>query len=126
MPKIIHQLPNAPAAVGPYSVATEARGFVFVSGQVGIDPAAGRVVTGGTAAEAHQIMANLEKILDDLDLTFDDVVKTTIFLADIKDFATVNEVYGGSFGGHDPARSTVEVAGLPLGVNIEIEIVAAR
>jgi 2-iminobutanoate/2-iminopropanoate deaminase len=126
MPKTIHQLPNAPVAVGPYSVATEANGFVFVSGQIGLDPAVGRAVAGGVASEARQIMANLGQILSDLDLGFDDVVKTTMFLADIQDFATVNEVYGASFGGYDPARSTVEVSGLPLGVNIEIEITAAR
>lgn len=126
MPKTIHELPNAPAAVGPYSVATEANGFVFVSGQVGIDPEAGRVVTGGTATETRQIMKNLSGILEELGMTFSDVVKTTIFLADMADFATVNEIYGEYFDGHNPARSTVEVAGLPLGVNIEIETLAAR
>ncbi len=126
MPKLIHELPNAPAAVGPYSVATEANGFVFVSGQVGLDPERGRVVSGGTAAETRQIMENLATILADLDLSFSDVVKATIFLVDIQDFAVVNEIYGAYFGGHDPARSTVAVGQLPLGVNIEIEIIAAR
>ena len=126
MPKTIHQLPNAPAAVGPYSVATEANGFVYVSGQVGIDPKVGRVVPGGIAVEARQIMANIGGILADLDLSFDDVVKTTIFLVDFQDFATVNEIYGEYFDGSDPARSTLQVAALPLGVNIEIEVVAAR
>jgi 2-iminobutanoate/2-iminopropanoate deaminase len=126
MPKLIHELPNAPAAVGPYSVATEANGFVFVSGQVALDPARGRVVSGGTAAETRQIMENLKTILSDLDLDFAHVVKATIFLKDIQDFAIVNEVYGAYFAGHDPARSTVEVANLPLGVNVEVEVIAAR
>lgn len=126
MPKIIHELPHAPAAVGPYSVATEANGFVFVSGQIGLDPDLGRIVDGGTPVETRRILDNLSLILGDLDLTFEDVIKTTVFLADIKDFAVVNEIYGEFFGGFDPARSTVEVAGLPLGVNVEIEVIAAR
>lgn len=126
MPKLIHELPNAPAAVGPYSVATEANGFVFVSGQIGLDPERGRVVQGGTAVEIRRIMENLETILTDLGLDFAHVVKATIFLKDIKDFALVNEIYGEYFAGHDPARSTVEVSNLPLGVNVEIEILAAR
>jgi 2-iminobutanoate/2-iminopropanoate deaminase len=126
MPKLIHSLPNAPAAVGPYSVATEANGFVFVSGQIGLDPARGAVVDGGTAAETRRIMDNLGIILGDLDLGYDNVVKSTVFLRDIKDFALFNEIYGEYFSGHDPARSTVEVAGLPLGVNVEIEILAVR
>ena len=126
MPKLIHELPNAPAAIGPYSVATEAHGFVFVSGQIALDPERGRVVTGGTAVEMRQIMSNLSTILEDLDLSFSAVVKSTIFLKDIQDFAIVNEIYGEYFSGHDPARSTVEVANLPLGVNVEIEIIAAR
>ena len=126
MPKNIHELPNAPTAVGPYSVATEANGFVFISGQVGMDPVQGRIVPGGIAAETRQIMENLTVILRDLGLTLADVAKTTIFLADIDDFAAVNEIYGEYFSGHDPARSTAQVAGLPLGVNIEIEAIAAR
>lgn len=126
MPKLIHDLPNAPAAVGPYSIATEANGFVFVSGQVGLDPERGRVVTGGTPSETRRIMENLKTILEDLGLGLDHVVKTTVFLADIKDFAVFNEIYGEYFSGHDPARSTVQVAGLPLGVNVEVEVIAAR
>jgi 2-iminobutanoate/2-iminopropanoate deaminase len=126
MPKQIHEPPSAPAAVGPYSVATEAGGFVFVSGQVGIDPATGEVVAGGVAPEAEQIMRNISAILGDLGLELADVVKTTIFLADIDDFATVNQVYGEFVAAAKPARSTVQVAGLPLGVNVEIEVMAAR
>jgi 2-iminobutanoate/2-iminopropanoate deaminase len=126
MPKLIHELPNAPAAVGPYSVATEANGFVFVSGQIGLDPARGRVVDGGTAVETRRIMDNLKVILEDLGLDLSHVVKATVFLKDIKDFAIFNEIYGEYFGGHDPARSTIEVSGLPLGVNVEVEILAVR
>ncbi len=126
MPKLIHDLPNAPAAVGPYSIATEANGFVFVSGQIGLAPSRGRVVDGGTPAETRRIMENLKVILTDLDLSFADVVKTTVFLTDMKDFAVFNEIYGEYFAGHDPARSTVAVSALPLGVNVEVEVLAAR
>ena len=126
MPKQIHDLPSAPAPVGPYSVATEANGFVFVSGQVGIDPALGTVVAGGVAAETRQIMENLGSILGDLGLGYADIAKTTIFLTDMTDFGTVNAVYGEFVDEAKPARSTVAVAGLPLGVNVEIEVLAAR
>ena len=126
MPKQIHHSPSAPPAAGPYSVATEAAGLVFVSGQVGIDPATKRVVEGGVAAECHQVMTNITAILGDLGLGLDDIAKTTIFLADIADFGTVNEVYGGYVGDSKPARSTFQVGALPLGVQVEIEVVAAR
>lgn len=126
MPKQIHDLPSAPAPVGPYSVATEANGFVFLSGQVGIDPAAGSVVDGGVAAETRQIMENIGAILGDLGLGYADIVKTTIFLTDMADFGTVNAVYGEFVDEAKPARSTVAVAGLPLGVGVEIEVLAAR
>lgn len=126
MPKKILDVPNAPAPVGPYSVATEANGFVFVSGQVGMDTAAGKLVAGGVEAETHQIMKNLAAILGDLGLGYDDIVKTTIFLADMADFPVVNAAYGQYVDAAKPARSTVEVAGLPLGVQIEIEVIAAR
>ena len=112
--------------MGPYSVATEANGFVFVSGQVGIDPAHGTVVAGGVAAETRQIMENLGSILGDLGLGYADIAKTTIFLTDMTDFGTVNAVYGEFVDEAKPARSTVAVAGLPLGVNVEIEVLAAR
>ncbi len=126
MPKQIHDLPSAPAPVGPYSVATEANGFVFVSGQVGIDPATGSVVGGGVAAETRQIMENLGAILGDLELGYADIVKTTIFLTDMTDFGTVNAVYGEFVEEAKPARSTVAVAALPLGVAVEIEVLVAR
>ena len=126
MPKKILDVPSAPAPVGPYSVATEANGFVFISGQVGIDIATGSLVTGGVEAETHQTMRNVGNILADLGLGFSDIVKTTIFLADMADFPVVNEAYGQYVADAKPARSTVQVAGLPLGVQLEIEVIAAR
>jgi 2-iminobutanoate/2-iminopropanoate deaminase len=126
MPKLIHEPPSAPKAAGPYSVATEANGFVFVSGQVGIDPAVGSIVDGGVVAQCHQIMKNLGAILGDLDLQYSDIVKTTIFLGDINDFGAVNEAYNEYVAEAKPARSTFQVAALPLGAAIEIEVIAAR
>ncbi|HSF86121.1 MAG TPA: Rid family detoxifying hydrolase [Acidimicrobiia bacterium] len=126
MPKLIHEPPSAPKAAGPYSVATEANGFVFVSGQVGIDPAVGSIVDGGVVPQCHQIMKNLGAILGDLDLQYSDIVKTTIFLGDINDFGAVNEAYNEYVAEAKPARSTFQVAALPLGAAIEIEVIAAR
>ena len=126
MPKQIHDVPSAPGAVGPYATATEANGFVFFSGQVGIDPEQGKLVAGGVAAEARQIMANVTAMLGDVGLDSGDVIKTTIFLTDIADFTTLNEIYGATFADSKPARSTVQVAALPLGALVEIEVIAAR
>lgn len=126
MPKSIPAVTGAPAPVGPYSVVAEANGFVFVSGQVGIDPATNTGVEGGVVEQAEQVMANLGVILRDLGLDYDDVVKTSIFLADIADFGAVNEVYGRFFGERPPARSTFQAAGLPKGFLVEIEVIAAR
>ena len=126
MPKIMHDSDHAPAPVGPYSVATEANGFVFVSGQVGIDPKNGALVDGGVAAQTRQIMENVGGILGDVGLAYADIVKTTIFVTDMGDFATVNAVYGEFIADSKPARSTVGVAALPLGVPVEIEVIAAR
>jgi 2-iminobutanoate/2-iminopropanoate deaminase len=126
MPKTIHQPPSAPPAAGPYSVATEANGFVFISGQVGYDTASGGIAQGGVVAECHQVMKNLGSILADLDLGYGDIVKTTIFLNDIDDFSAVNEAYGSYVAAAKPARSTFQVAALPLGALIEIEVIAAR
>ncbi|MCP4306025.1 MAG: hypothetical protein GY788_14340 [bacterium] len=126
MPKKIHDVPSAPAPVGPYSVVTEANGFVFVSGQLGMDTAAGKLVEGGVEAETHQIMRNLKAILGDVGLGYSDIVKTTIFVANMADFPVVNAAYGEYVADAKPARSTVEVAALPLGVQIEIEVIAAR
>lgn len=126
MPKTAPAVPSAPKALGPYSVAIAADGrLVFISGQVAIDPSTGKRVEGGAAAQAERIMENLALILADLDLGFESVVKTTIFLTDMADFAAVNEVYGRRFPTAPPARSTVQVGALPGGFSVEIEAVAA-
>ncbi|MDR9450144.1 MAG: RidA family protein [Acidimicrobiia bacterium] len=126
MPKRVLDTPSAPDALGPYSVAVEAGDFVFVSGQVAIDPASGERAPDDVAAQAKQIMLNLKAILGDVGLSLADLVKTTIFLADINDFPAVNEIYGGYFDEKPPARSTVQVAALPGGFLVEIEAIAAR
>ncbi|MDH3259861.1 MAG: RidA family protein [Acidimicrobiia bacterium] len=126
MPKRVLETPSAPGALGPYSVAVQAGDFVFVSGQVAIDPATGERAPDHVGAQAKQIMENLKAILGDAGLTLHDVAKTTIFLVDMNDFDTVNGVYGGYFDGEPPARSTVQVAALPGGFLVEIEVIAAR
>ena len=126
MPKKILDAPSSPAPVGPYSVVTEAHGPVFVSGQGAIDPGTGRLVEGGIEAETEQVMKNIGAILRDVGLEYSDVVKTTIFLVDMDDFPKVNAVYGKYVADAKPARSTVAVAALPLGIQVEIEVIAAR
>lgn len=126
MPKRIHNTPSGPAPLGPYSVATETNGLVFVSGMIAIDPATGSAVEGGVTEQTHQIMKNIGAILSDLGLGYTDIVKTTIFVIDINDFAAVNEVYGSYVERSKPARSTVEVSALPGGFAVEIETIAAR
>jgi 2-iminobutanoate/2-iminopropanoate deaminase len=117
----------APAPIGPYNQAVSSDGFVFCSGQIAIDPAAGKLIEGDVAAQTRQVMLNLEAVLAAAGVTFADVVKTTIFLVDMADFATVNPIYGERFA-HTvaPARSTVAVAMLPLGARVEIEAIARR
>ncbi len=117
--------PRAPAPVGPYSQAIKVDGFVFCSGQVGLDPATGSIVSGGVAEQTRQVLDNLSAVLAAAGLTLADVVKTTIFVVDIKDFATVNAVYGERMSTPPPARSTVAVAALPLGALVEIEAIAS-
>ena len=112
MPKSVPPISSGPKPVGPYSVATEANGFVFVSGQVAFDPATQTRVEGDVAAEAERVMTNIGLILGDVGLGYDDIVKTTIFLLDMGDFAGVNQVYGGFFAAAPPARSTFQVAAL--------------
>jgi 2-iminobutanoate/2-iminopropanoate deaminase len=126
MPKSVPAISSGPAPVGPYSIATEANGFVFLSGQVAFDPATGERVDADISAEAEQVMKNIGAILGDLGLGFADVVKSSIFLADIGDFAAVNEAYGRYFTADPPARSTYQVAALPVGFRVEIEVIAAR
>ncbi len=115
---------EAPAALGAYSQAVKANGFVFVSGQLGIDPATGRMPE-GVEAQAKQSLANVEALLTAAGATFADVVKTTVYLADIADFAAVNEIYASKFEAPFPARSAFQVAALPAGGLVEIEVVAA-
>ena len=126
MPKTVPETPSAPESLAPYSPAAEAGGFVFLSGQVGLDPATGERAPDDVAAQAHQVMANIGAVLGDLGLGYDDIVKTTIFLADIEDYPTVNEVYGSYFDGDFPARSAFQAGALPASFLVEIEVVAAR
>ena len=115
--------PNAPAAIGPYSQAIRAGQFVFASGQLGLDPATGDLRE-GIEAQTRQALANLQAVLSEAGATVANVVKTTIFLADLSHFATVNQLYGEVFGHEPPARSTVQVAALPKGGLVEIEVIA--
>ena len=117
----------APDAIGPYSQAIAAGPYVFTSGQIGLDPLTGRLAGESVEDQTRQVMANLAAVLAAAGLTFTDVVKTTIFLADMNDFAAVNAIYGESFeGGRPPARSTVAAAGLPRDARVEIEAIALR
>jgi 2-iminobutanoate/2-iminopropanoate deaminase len=124
MSKQVVKTINAPAPIGPYNQAIKANGFVFLSGQVAFDPATGALVQDNIAAETHQVMKNIEAVLKEAKLSFEHIVKTTIFLSDMALFAEVNEVYGTYFNGDYPARETVAVKGLPRGVNVEISMTA--
>jgi 2-iminobutanoate/2-iminopropanoate deaminase len=126
MPKQIHEVPSVPRPIGPYSVATEANGFVFFSGQVSIDPHTNEPLHGDVEEQTHRVMRNVGLALDDVGLGYDDIIKTTVFLDDIADFPLVNGVYDQYLGESRPARSTVEAAALPGGFKVEIEVVAAR
>jgi len=116
---------QAPAAIGPYSQAIASGGFVFISGQLPINPADGKMVEGKIAARTHQILNNAKKIAEEAGADMTNVVKTTIFLTDLADFQEVNAAYSEHFPDAPPARSTVQVAALPLGSNIEIELILA-
>ena len=117
---------NAPAAIGPYSQAIEANGTVYVSGQLGIDPSTGNFTEGGAVAQARQSLTNISNILKEAGLSMKDVVKVTVLLADINDFAAVNEIYKDFFEAPFPARSAFAVAALPKGGKIEIEAIAVK
>ena len=125
MPKQIINTEKAPAPIGTYNQSVKDGGFLFISGQIPINPATGDIVSGSIEDEANQAMKNLEAILSEAKLTFEHVVKTTIFLSDMNLFARVNEVYGSYFKGDYPARETVAVKGLPKGVNVEISMIAS-
>jgi 2-iminobutanoate/2-iminopropanoate deaminase len=118
---------DAPAAIGPYTQAIRTGDFVFTSGQVSLDPATGQLVSGGIAEQTERVIANLRGVLTAAGLSFANVVKTTVYLKDMRDFATMNEVYGRAFAGEGmvaPARSTVQVAALPKDALVEIECIA--
>jgi 2-iminobutanoate/2-iminopropanoate deaminase len=116
--------PGAPAAIGPYSQAIVAGPFLFCSGQIPLDPVTGTVVDGGIAAQTRRVLENVGAVLAAAGVSFDAVVKTTVFLADMAEFAAMNEVYGEYFSAPAPARSTVQAARLPRDVRVEIEVVA--
>lgn len=118
--------PAAPRALGPYSQAVVAGDVVFCAGQVGLDPATGKLVPGGIAAETARVLENLGAVLAAAGLSLGDVVKTTVFLADLAEFAAMNEVYGRHFVPPYPARATVQVGALPAGARVEIEAIAVR
>jgi len=118
--------PDAPAAIGPYSQAVEAGGLVFCSGQIGLDPASGQLVGGGTVAEAERVLQNLAAVLAAAGLGFEHVVRTTVYLVDLADFAAVNDVYARFVRAPFPARATLGVAALPRGALVEIDAIAQR
>ena len=125
MNKIVNTT-NAPAPIGPYSQAVIANGFLFLSGQVAINPESGSIILASIAEETHQVMRNIKAVLMEASCTFAHVVKTTIFLSDMDLFAEVNEAYASYFESNFPARETVAVKGLPKGVNVEISMTAYR
>jgi 2-iminobutanoate/2-iminopropanoate deaminase len=122
----LHHTDGAPRAIGPYSQAVSVDGWLYTSGQVGLDPATAELVPGGFEAQARQVFQNLRQVLASAGCTFADVVKATVYLADMADFPTLNGIYAEAMGDHRPARSTVQVAGLPKGARVEIDLVARR
>jgi 2-iminobutanoate/2-iminopropanoate deaminase len=126
MDKKIITTQSAPAPIGPYSQAVQAGSLLFISGQIAIDPATGDLDSSDIAAETHRVMKNLQAILNEAQMDFNSVVKTTIFLSDMSLFTAVNEIYSSYLTGDFPARETVAVKGLPKNVNVEISMIAAR
>ena len=126
MDKIIINTPDAPAPIGPYNQSVLAGNLLFISGQICINPKTGELINGDIKEETTQVMKNLQAILHEAGMQFNRVVKTTIFLTDMKQFAEVNEVYGSFFNGDFPARETVEVSALPKFVNVEISMIAMK
>lgn len=126
MEKRIVNTSSAPAPIGPYNQAVQTGNFLFVSGQIAIDPSTGDMKTQDIVTETDQVMNNIRAILHEAQMDFNSVVKTTIFLSDMSLFAQVNEVYGKYFTSDFPARETVAVKGLPKGVNVEISVIASR
>ena len=124
--KTVISASGAPAAIGPYSHAIVAGDFLFTSGQIALDPATGKLAGDTIEVQTEQVLKNLEAVLAANDMTFDNVVKTTVFLVDLADFSVVNGIYASRFPQNPPARSCVQVAGLPAGSKIEIELVAVK
>ena len=116
---------KAPKAIGPYSQATRASGFIFTAGQIALDPTTGQIVEGDVARQTERVMENLKAIVEAAGSSFDRVVKTTVYLKDMGDFAAMNEVYARYFTANPPARSTVEAARLPRDVRVEIDLIVA-
>jgi len=124
MLKRLIQTNAAPAAIGPYSQAVQAGDFIFCSGQIPLNPESGQIVDGGIVEQTHQVMTNIRAVLHAAGRDFSHIVKTTIYLTDLADFATVNEIYGSYFAEIPPARACVQVAALPKGAAIEIDLIA--
>jgi len=122
--KTVVSTPKAPAAIGPYSQAIKANGFIFTSGQIPLDPATGQLADGDIAAQTERVLKNLQAVLEEAGSSLKGVVRTTVFLKNMADFAAMNEVYARFFAADAPARSTVEVARLPKDVLVEIDVVA--
>lgn len=125
MKKIINTN-NAPAPIGPYSQAIAAGNFIFLSGQIPLDPSTGEIVSENIKAETKQVMENIRAVLSEAGVDFNNIVKTSIFLTDMQSFAQVNEVYGTYFTDQFPARETIQVAALPKNVNVEISVIAIK
>lgn len=119
-----HHTDNAPRAIGPYSQSIEVDGWLYTSGQIALNPATGEIVEGGFEAQARQVLKNLREVLASAGCGFRDVVKATVYVQDLADFPRLNELYGEALGEHRPARSTVQVAALPKGGLVEIDLVA--
>jgi 2-iminobutanoate/2-iminopropanoate deaminase len=122
--KVIIKPAKSPAAVGPYNHAVRIGDFLFCAGQIPLDPKSGNLIDGDTKAQTEQVLANVKAILEDQKLTFANVVKTTVYMTNLGEFAAMNEVYAKHFTADFPARSTVQVAALPKGANVEIEVIA--
>jgi 2-iminobutanoate/2-iminopropanoate deaminase len=116
---------KAPSAIGPYSQAVLANGFLYTAGQIALDPASGKIVDGGIVEQTERVMENLQEVLKASGVSWADVVKTTVYLHDLAHFPTVNDIYGRWLGGSRPARSTVQVSALPRGALVEIDAIAA-
>ncbi len=125
MPKKHVDTPQAPRPIGPYSQAVISGGLLFCSGQIGLDPQTGELVTGGIEAQTEQVLKNLVAVLKEAKMGPENVVKTTVYLADFADFGKMNEVYGRQFAKEPPARTTIQAAALPKGAKIEIDVIAA-